>query len=456
MSSFIPYNHPSLVLGNVVDTKVLDCFKQITACQRKVDAEQDKLNALIMTKRSINMTMNELKGLSVNTSQMSDKIKALDENIQQASLSYITAQLTGQDTLLTLRQTLSELTITDIPESPLDMNSSTLQPVPSFSDSLSLDSQYFSFNSNMENDALANIEKFVRSGTSNMADKSNQITNAVAEQVGNQIKSKNLCGTLIITANCTHRNINIFNPLVIDPDKAVNAWNHQYGDDDCIDKENIPDTPSQSNHALHIITGAVYGSSFVGMVHILKSDISETGDFDSLKEQLEQKLRIGGWLQNATGSFGVNPEVLQQVKAFLSTQSLSTHISIVAMGVIPTIKANEVQYVVKELSAVDPTTRNTILNGFHTDTKTTASQADQSNQQALLMNIQNARMASMMTALGSIEQQKNNILDINTLMQALDHYIQCAKSTNQAVGVPISFYTRNLTKSDIIELLQKK
>lgn len=48
--------------------------------------------------------------------------------------------------------------------------------------------------------------------------------------------------------------------------------------------------------SLSIITGASYGSSFVGMVHILKSDSMQTDDYEKLKTGFDEKLKLGGWL----------------------------------------------------------------------------------------------------------------------------------------------------------------
>ena len=41
MPSSIPYNHPSLVLGNVADTGVLDLCSQIQQCNNQIEIAQD-------------------------------------------------------------------------------------------------------------------------------------------------------------------------------------------------------------------------------------------------------------------------------------------------------------------------------------------------------------------------------------------------------------------------------
>lgn len=47
MTSSIQYDHPSLVLGNIVDTRVLSLLKQIGGAQSSIDAAREKNSTLL-------------------------------------------------------------------------------------------------------------------------------------------------------------------------------------------------------------------------------------------------------------------------------------------------------------------------------------------------------------------------------------------------------------------------
>ena len=66
----IPYNHPSLVLGGIADTKVMEKITQMRRVQSQTDAAQEKLTSLMQMKRSMTMTLNELKGMGINVEAM--------------------------------------------------------------------------------------------------------------------------------------------------------------------------------------------------------------------------------------------------------------------------------------------------------------------------------------------------------------------------------------------------
>lgn len=460
MPSSIPYNHPSLVLGNIADTRVLDILKQVDSCQVKIDAAQDKLNSLITMKRSINMTINELIDMEVDVTEIASNQKDLDANISKAAADYLSTRIANEGQIQSLRETLSQLEVQDGLESPVDFGTSIIKKMPLSSESLKFDSQYFSFGSNMQDDTLANIEKFVRSGTENLGNKSGEVVNAVSTQVQNQFQNHQLMGTLIITASCTHSNVSVFQPLVIDPDKAVSCWNSLFGKTSLIDTkilaEKGADTDTDSTDQLTLITGAVYGSSFVGMVHMVNSDEKQSGDLDSIAAQLDEKMKIGGWLKNVSGGFGVDESIFEEVKAFLSSQSVSSHISLVTLGAAPSISSNSVKLSVSKLSEIDSNTISAITGSKEAKKDTVNSDALRANSDAKLINLQNARIESILKTMGKIDHDSNKVMDVNSLMQAFENYLTAIKNTEKSIGVPIGFYLKKMSKSDIIDLWVNK
>ena len=92
MPSSIPYNHPSLVLGNIVNPDILAKLRQIGVIQARIDAAQDKMNAYISMKRSLTMTVNELLGMNVDISALTARVEELDREIAQSAADYTGAR----------------------------------------------------------------------------------------------------------------------------------------------------------------------------------------------------------------------------------------------------------------------------------------------------------------------------------------------------------------------------
>lgn len=451
----IPYNHPSLVLGNIADTKVMEKITQMRHVQSQTDAAQEKLNSLMQMKRSMTMTLNELKGMEVNVEAMQQKLIAMDADISAAAEEYLTVFLQNEEKLCKLKQELRNTTDEgEVPESPIDFAASQLVEKPFYAESMKLDSQYFSMSSSGESEMVANLEKFVRDSAGG---NSEELAQTASAQMSSQAKNHKLYGTLVIVANCTHRTIGVFDPLVIDPDKAVRAWNklHKGGNQiDLFGKESSSEGGTD-NEPLTLITGAAYGSSFVGMVHLLQTEDAQIKDIDGLQKQLEEKLQIGGWLSSVSGGLGVDPALMNEVKSFLSSQSVSTHISVVSMGMIPTLKSNTLQSGIGKLTEVSPDTLSHALRR-ESEGSTVGSESEDSARRARHLEAQDRRAKRIIQAMADVDREQSKVMDLNSLMVALDNYIQGANSLKELHGVPISFYTRNLTRSEIIDLWRKK
>lgn len=435
----IPYNHPSLVLGGIADTKVMEKITQMRRVQSQTDAAQEKLTSLMQMKRSMTMTLNELKGMEVNVEAMQQKLTAMDADISASAEEYLSVFLQNEEKLCKLKQELGSTAHEgEVPESPIDFAASKLVEKPFYTESMKLDSQYFSMGSNSESEMVANLEKFVRDSAGGNAE---ELAQTASAQMSSQAKNHRLCGTLVIVASCTHRVTAVFDPLVIDPDKALRAWDklHEDGGDE----------------PMTLITGAAYGSSFVGMVHLLQTEDARIKDIDGLQKQLEEKLQIGGWLSSISGGLGVDPALMNEVKSFFSTRSVSTHISVVSMGMIPTLKSNTLQSSVGKLTEIPPDTLNHVLRK-EGEGSTVGSESEDSARRARHLEAQDRRAKRIIESMASVDREESKVIDLNSLMVALDNYIQGANSSKELHGVPISFYTRSLTRSEIIDLWKKK
>jgi hypothetical protein len=468
MPESIPSYRTAMALGDLADARALDLLHQVHTHQTKIDAARDRLNSRMALKRSLAMTVNELVELGVDATTFQEELRGLDASITASATDYLTARVEHEKRIQELEEKLSELEPPDGLESPIDFGASELKQLPLSSESLKLDSQFFTFGEQAQNDTMANIERFIRSSTKPLGNQGEEMARTVTAQVDKQLQHHGISGTLILTASCTHRLVDVFEPLVIDPDKAITAWNARCGAEDRIDTERLR-LPSRERAtaadgapaSLPLIVGASYGSSFVGMVHVLRSESARTGDIDAWKTRLESRLRVGGWLQAATGGFGVGEGALKEVKALLADQSISAHVGVVVMGALPSIAANSVATGMSLLAEVDnreeKAIRGLAASGEGSES-TVASEAEKAVASARLMNMQQAKMSSLLGALSKIDREGNKMLDINSLLHAFEDYIRAISgaSPSRIVGVPIHWRVKKLTKADILALWRKK
>lgn len=453
MAELSAYCHPSLGLGNIAQPEVVDLLDAIRSYEAQTEAAHDRLEAAIGFRRSLSMTLNELSDMGVDTESVAGKIDEADRAVSEAAADYVATKLENEGAIGALKKTLGGIPATLMPESPLDLQASELSSLPLASESLKLTSRYFSFNGNLQEDKLASIEKFVRSSTDNVGARSGELSRSVCDQITDQVENHEVSGTLIITVSCTHRNVHLFAAPVIDPDKAVNAWNLLKADPiDTSDPRHVHEAlAAPSDDFLPLVTGAVYGSSFIGMVHFLQSQADTMGNLDELKARLDKKLLTGGWLAHASGGMGVDHAMMDEVRAFLSTNSVSCHVSIVATGAIPTIKSNELKTSCSMLARPEK-----VKLPPPADTASVKSEAEEARQHALVNSIRNARIGSILSGMSKCDDEKNSILDMKTLVNALDNYIQAIGRKNETVGVPTSFFIHRLTKAEIAKLWLKR
>jgi hypothetical protein len=465
MPSTIPFDHPSLVLGNVVNTQVLDLMKKTGSLQTKLDAAREKMNSLVMMKRSLAMTINELTDMNVDVAELKNTINNVDASITKSATDYMTVCIESQTGMQQYREQISALEPDDMMESPVDFTRSAIKRLPLSAESLQLDAQYFSFGSNLQDDTMASIEKYVRESTVNLGAQSGELAKTATAQINRQRQNHSLAGTLILTASCTHRNVAIIEPFVLDADKAIAVWNSMYtGGSDKIDTSDPAILKEQVEAAdektMTVLSGVVYGSGFIGMVHMLKSDMTDSGPTDEVTEQLREKLKIGGWLENASGGFGIDASVMNEVKRMLSTQSVSSHVSVIVMGAVPSIASSQLKQGIKQLLQPDAEKVNGLLSTLSQSTTTGSETIDSGAENAKtgkrLLQLQNTTMQSVMRSLGDIDHGTNKVLDINSLMTAFENYLQAIKASNGSAGVPIHFYVKHLSRRQLIQTWMEK
>lgn len=461
-ASIIPFD-PTIVLGNVVDPKKFKVLSEIGKLQAGIDVKQDQLNSLIAAKSSLDMIKQELKAMNVELTEMEldDASKQLNEEIKNAMKAYAMTQITNLPKIQTERVKIANTA--DHVESPMDYSKSILKKdLPISSNTIKMNSQYFTFSQETQQSeaAMAAMKSFVSGETKFLGDSiGGKVSSAVQHQMTKQRELHEISGTLVVTATCTHANAAIFSPFVIDVEKAINAWNSTFPGKQIIklNEEEMKKLEMETGDGdnLHLVTGATYGSCFVGMAHTKKSESTEnTQRMLSTAQSMSANFDIGAFFASYSGGFGVDSNFANDLKALLSSQMVSSHVSLVCEGCIPTITSNKVELGVKAFADFDPAKTMDKLATLNSETnkanETVSSAADKARRGKEVTELRGNEIKNTMASLSKIDEGKDSVLNVNSLMSGLEDYVTQAKEAK--TGVPINFFIKSLTKADIAKL----
>lgn len=465
MSTTIPF-HPSLVLGNIVDEERLNSLIEIAKLQAPIDAAMNDLNADIELRRSLDLTRQELINLKIDPSDLREPLTEVNKNILEAAKNVAKVKIDAGPKINKIRATMPVLTKSY--ESPIDYNRTLIKQMPLSADSIEMDAQYFSFEENKQGSSstISKIKSFVAASTSFLGtERSVRASSQAERQVSQQTENHELSGTLIITANCTHKDAVLLAPFILDVDKGIRVWNKMKPNkkikiDDVSSMQEIAlEEGTDQEESFNLLSGATYGSSFIGMVHVLKSESTTTSqEMMSTAANLQAQMKTGSWFAKASGGFGVDASFANDVKNMLSSQQISSHISIVSMGCIPSIKSNEVQLGVKSIADFDPAKMMGKLATLANATNAEQESIDQAANSAMtggqMLSIRGAEIQNVMSGLEKIDSGQNKMLDINSLMTAFEDYVEKALAGN--IGVPVNFYLKSITRAQLAQMWVSK
>lgn len=460
MPSTIPYD-PALALGNLVSRERLDVLEQIAAAQAPADAAEDSLNSLIATKHSLDMTSQELAGMGIDTTELDAERAEFGKSVSEAAEVYAKAKIKAIKDTQPLRATMSG--ISDSVESPIDYNRSQIKQMPLSADGLRMNVQYFSLDANSQASGThaSNVAKFISGQVGHLGSSiSAEASRSSASQVHSQVQNHSISGTLVIAITCTHKDAVLLAPLILDVDKGIRAFN-AYFPDEMIKTDSltaIQDIAAKSatkdEKALTILSGATMGSCFVGMVHILNATDTQSSEaMESVASSLQTQMKVGSWFKSASGGFGVSKSFSDDAKSLLSSQNITSHCTLTTIGSIPSIKSNQVKMGVREFSDSDGSASMTALLKLQgvtqSDQQSVASSATAARTGQSLVPMKAGQMESALSALKDIDDGANKIIDINSMMDALDDYVQ--KCLDGKIGAPITYYLKRITASQLAQ-----
>ena len=477
MAVTIPFD-PTLVLGNIVSLEKIEKLKNQAKAEQPVEEAQRELNALILAKRSLDMTTQELINMGVDTTSaafddLTEEINKLKDDMVAAASNLAKVTVTAQAEIKAAlgvddKGNNSQSQIGESVESPIDYNASEIKKLPLSSDSMVLDAQYFRSEINQDGTTTSSnsIASYVNAQCSGFLSPSvsTKISGQAKDVSISQHKHHDIEGTIVITANCTHKQAQVFAPYVMDVDKAVRSWNAMFKDapilvDDRASLEAaIKSDGSKDHNVMNLLSGATYGSSFVGLVHILKREQTDsTHSSSSLAASLSVEMKKNLFLENISGGFGVSESSAQSAKDLLSTSDLQAHCSVIAMGIIPSIASNTIettvatlqpdpQKVMDQLAAIQGSTDSSV--------NTMMAGADDAKKGQQFITLNNEYVKNAVSSLGAYDDKNNKVIDTNSLMTAMEDFIK--KAIAGDAGVPINFFLKPITANELAEAYLNK
>ncbi|MEL6355749.1 MAG: hypothetical protein AAFQ37_02335, partial [Bacteroidota bacterium] len=465
MPSTIPYD-PSLALGNLVDPKALATLEKIGDLQAPADQAEEAMNAQISLKRSLDMTVQEMIDMGIDPSDVIKESQKVGKAVSKAASEYAKAKV---DSLNAIAKVKKDGIVHGSLESPIDYNKTQIKSMPLSADSLRLNAQYFSFYENMQDAATiaTSVKSFVSESVDWLGDTVKSSQGAAAQsQINSQYSRHSIAGTLVISISCTHKDALLLAPFILDVDKAIRVWNKLHTNDklnpnnpaSLVEVATAQGTEKEKN-SMTILSGATYGSSFVAMVHVLNTTTTQSSEvMASVAASMTEQFEVGGWFAKMSGSFGVDSSFSSDIKNLLSTQNIQSHCTITTMGSIPSIKSNEIQMAVEQFAKFDGAESMAKLaalqNATASEKDSVASAAEAARTGNTMMKMESTKITSALEGLAPIQEAANKILDINSVMDAMEDYVNKCLAGN--VGVPINYYLKPITKAQLAEMWVNK
>ena len=461
-TSTIPFD-PSLVLGMVVDPAKIAQLEQIAELKLPVDEARTKVNALLRQKLSLDMTLKELISLGATTEQLKDFRKNLETVMAEvitATGELSQAVIASENAIAASQQDQKQ--ISSQVQSPLDLDVSKLKPLAISSDTMNMDVQYFRYEDNDQSsvDVASSVSSFVGAKVSEFLGPTYGVSAGASAHTAIDDANKNhsLLGTLVILINCTHKDAQMFSPVKLDVDSAIEnyvsfsgkGWDKPNDPQAMLEKAMQPITADDEKKGMPLLVGTTYGSSFVGFVHF--EQVEKTQSFQeaaSAAEQAGETIEGGLFIEEEEGS-SFSEQASESVKDLMSTSNIQSHCNVISMGIIPSIKSNNVQSVVEGLKGSAQDRMNELAamqDASDSGIPSVASQAANAKKGNAMQKMNSDYIKGSVEAVAEVDKQSNKVIDMNSMMTALDDYVERVNKSQG--GVPINFYLKHITQRTI-------
>lgn len=466
-TSTIPFD-PSLVLGMVISPEKIGQLEKIAELQKPVDNARNKVNALLRQKLSLDMTLQELMSLGASW----DQVTEIEENITEIMDAIITATTELSKAVISTEKAIAaensnqpQKQISSQVESPIDFMASQISTLPISSDSMNMDVQYFRYEENEEKtrSGARSASAFVGAKVSSFLGPKYGASAAAStsETIDHASKKRSLVGTVVVLINCTHKNARVFSPVKLDVESAIDNYMNYTGQPwksmsppDMLEIAKKELKPGNSENAMPVLVGASYGSSMVGFVHF--EQIEKTRSTQRSRSDMAQlSASVTSYFVEA--SMGLEAESSSNIKDLMSNSNIQSHCSVITMGIIPSIKSNDVTSVVEGLQGgpEDRMKQVAMIQGAsNSGIQSMATLASQAKKEHAVAEMKNDYIAGTVSAIAAVDTAKNKVIDMNSLMTTIDDFVERANTGDG--GVPINFYIKYVTDRTIAQQWMEK
>lgn len=341
----------------------------------------------------------------------------------------------------------------------MDYMRSKIKTMPLSADTMNIDVDYFSFDSASQDSAAysSQIAAFVTQSASSVLGQSvpQQLGTAASRQTRNQLSINDLQGTLVVSVTCAHKNASVVAPFVLQVDKAIKGWNQTFPSNkmDPTNKSSmakIAITDSQEDgKKFSIISGVTFGSSFIGLIHILRSSDSATADLTTAVQKIQAAIGTGAWLSNAEKRERIQDQFFRNVKSILDQQNVQSHVTVLTMGASPSAvaieKGNDHQPGAKDALGGLSTMEQGMPNEL-----STARVATETARSTEPIDMEKNMEQGDLGAVKVMDGEKGNGLDIASMVAILDDHLKKLGGANY--GVPINYYLKDIDQKMLAEM----
>mmetsp|Transcript_12092 Transcript_12092/g.18653 ORF Transcript_12092/g.18653 Transcript_12092/m.18653 type:complete len:505 (+) Transcript_12092:127-1641(+) len=463
----IPYD-PTLVLGNIVDLERIEVLMQQAEAQKPQVQANDKLNTLLLSSYKMEMIYNQMISMGVSREvlvELSEEKEKLKGALADAAVELATATIEAEEKVTQLKIAASQQKIGFHVESPLDYKQSKVTKFPLSFDSLKFDVQYFRQESNVDSSSARSdaMSQHVGASMQALGNGFSASASHSSTSMSQEANSRHeIEGTIVITAVCTHQQADIISPLIMAPKKAVKAWNATYPDDRLLTNpsamfEAAVARSDGSEKVINLISGCTRGSSFVGYVHILQVESTQSSQEAAATASTIENSIFTTMITNAmSGSFGLSKSQQSSTKSLMSTSQLDNQCSFVVNGCIPTIECDKVTTTVDRLKpdAKEVMGQLAALQGDKDaggDDGGMDGAVGEGKKGAQFQKLNNAHLDNAVSAVAKYQNDQNSVISTNTMMTAFEDYLKkCMDpSPENSCGIPINFYIKEINKADV-------
>lgn len=456
---------PGMVIGNIVNPERIKNLMAIAEKQQPKIVAQDTLNNLIQSNYKLRMIYTTMVQQKVDVKVLRDlqeEMDTLKDAMALAAVELVKATITAENEIATLKDQQEQTTITMNIESPIDYASSSLQQFELAFDSLKFDVRYF--RREEVGDTVEALNETVNSYVAQTKERygygyeSGGASNTTIAGTS-QTQRHDIEGTIVITANCTHKMADVLAPFVLDPRKAVDAWNYTFEDDilnttatECFEAAMNEAAPTEETNKLSLLSGVTKGSSFVGYVHVLKAESSKSGqEAESTASAVRESIGKMNFLGGMIGGGGTSKSAAENATSLMSKSEISNQVNLVVQGCIPSIVANDIPSTVKRLKPTPEAImgnlmaiQSTATDAVNSSPANLARNARTGNQ---MQQLSNQHLNTSVEKLEEENTESNKVINCASMMTAFTDYIQKCKEGK--CGIPINFFLKELTKADI-------